>query len=318
MVQNGFITGVSGFVGTHLAEYLATEGDAVLACDRVAPKPLPGIAAGSSSRVDWIPWDLADPEGLKPDARRRVEQFGPDAIYHLAAISIPADCGRGEPTPEAWAVNVEGTRRVVELAASLASRPRVVMISTSHVYAPVTSASPVVTEQSPLDPADTYGKTKLAAERLALELGRREGLDVVVVRAFHHTGPGQVPRMMLPEWASQFAAASDEPVKVHTLDAHLDLSDVHDVVRAYRLLAERGAANEVYNVGSGVNRRSGDLFELLRKAARSDRPVVELRPGRKQEHIADISRLAAATGWRPEIPIEQTIADTLAWWRAQQ
>ena len=102
---------------------------------------------------------------------------------------------------------------------------------------------------------------------------------------------------------------------MQTLDAHVDVTDVRDVVRAYRLLAEWGDSGRIYNVGSGVSRRSGDLFELLRAMAGPDRPVVELRPGRKQDPIADITRLTACTGWRPEMPIERTIADTWAWWR---
>jgi len=146
-----------------------------------------------------------------------------------------------------------------------------------------------------------------------LETAWQKGLDVVIVRAFQHTGPRQNPRMMLPEWVSQFAAASREPVQVHTLDAHIDVTDVRDVVRAYRLLTERGDSGRIYNVGSGVSRRSGDLFELLRAMADPGRPVVELRPGRKQAPIADIARLAECTGWRPEIPIERTIADMWAY-----
>jgi len=311
MATRALVTGASGFVGGFLIEHLRAMGDTVLACD------VAGSGQRAAGSVGWIAWDLTDAAGVDTGVRGRIETFRPEVVYHLAALSIPADCGEVEPTPRAVAVNVEGTRRVVELAASLDRRPRLLVVSSSHVYGSVAPESPVVTEESPTRPASGYGKTKLAAEQAALAIGCREAIDVIVARAFQHTGPRQSPRMMLPEWASQFAAPSAEPVRVHTLDAHVDLSDVRDVVRAYRLLVERGAASGVYNVGSGVSRRSGDLFELLRQMAGPSRPVVELRPGRKQEPIADISRLAACTGWRPAIPIEQTIADTWAWWRAR-
>jgi GDP-4-dehydro-6-deoxy-D-mannose reductase len=229
-------------------------------------------------------------------------------------MSVPADCGRDEPTAEAVAVTVEGTRRVVELAASLASRPRVLVTSSSHVYAPVSFDSPLVSEDSPTRPAGGYGKTKLAAEQIASEIARPAGMDLIIARAFQHAGPRQNRRMMLAQWASQLAEPSDEPIRVHTLDARVDLSDVRDVVRAYRLLATR-AAPGVYNVGSGVSRRSGDLLQILLHTANSRRPIIELRPGTKQDPIADTSSLVARTGWRPEIPPEQTIADTWACWQ---
>jgi GDP-4-dehydro-6-deoxy-D-mannose reductase len=121
--------------------------------------------------------------------------------------------------------------------------------------------------------------------------------------------------MMLPQWARQFALGGPGPVEVHTLQARLDLSDVRDVVRAYRLLVERGRPGEVYNVGSGLSRRSGEVFELLRGMADPTRPVVELQAGLKQEPIADVARLVRCTGWHATIPLETTISDTLAWWR---
>ncbi len=120
--------------------------------------------------------------------------------------------------------------------------------------------------------------------------------------------------MMLPQWAQQFACGT-EPVKVHTCDAHVDLTDVRDVVRAYRLLAEHGLSGKAYNVGSGRSRRTGDILEMLRRMADPSRTLIETRPGLKQDPIADVTRLARDTGWRATIPLEQTIADTLAWWR---
>jgi GDP-4-dehydro-6-deoxy-D-mannose reductase len=121
--------------------------------------------------------------------------------------------------------------------------------------------------------------------------------------------------MMLPQWARQFAGGGTSPVEVLTRDAVIDLTDVRDVVRAYRLLAEKGKPDTVYNVGSGRPRRSGEVLDLLRRLADPDRPVKEIHPGEKQDPIADVSRLNQQTGWRPEVPLGQTVADTLAYWR---
>jgi GDP-4-dehydro-6-deoxy-D-mannose reductase len=144
-----------------------------------------------------------------------------------------------------------------------------------------------------------------------------DGVDVVIARAFSQTGPRQIPRFMLPEWASQFADDKAESIRVLSLDSHLDLSDVRDTVKAYRLLVQHGSAAQIYNVGSGRSVCSGDVFRQLQQVAGRAVPAVESSPGRRQRPIADISRLTAATNWQPEIPLAQTIADTFAYWRSR-
>jgi GDP-4-dehydro-6-deoxy-D-mannose reductase len=313
MAYRALITGVSGFVGPFLAEHLLDCGDAVLGTspDGAWADRTPETVR---AKVELIAWDLSRPDGLLEASRRAIQRFRPQVVYHLAAMSIPAQCGEDQPTPQAVAVNVDGTRRVLEAAGAMAGPPRLLLVSTSHVYATVGESSPLVDENWPLAPRQGYGRTKLAAEE-AVRRAIDAGLDGLIVRAFQHTGPGQQPPMMLPEWAGQFARGGPEPVQVQTLDAWIDLSDVRDVVRAYRLLAVEGQRGATYNVGSGQPRRSGDILEILRRTARVDRAVVELRPGRKQDPIADITRLVRRTGWQPRVPLEQTVADTLAWWQ---
>jgi GDP-4-dehydro-6-deoxy-D-mannose reductase len=297
------ITGAGGFVGRHLAQHLQECGDALLCLER----------APNSHGSPAILWDLA--REAPADVRREIQSFAPRAIYHLAAISIPSDCGRLEPTAAARSVNVDGVRRLLMLAESLRPQPRVLVISSAHVYAPVPPDSPRVDEDAPLAPSSAYGKTKLAAERIARAAASR-GLPVVVARAFNHTGPGQSSRLMLPQWCRQFARG-DDPVVVQCRDAWLDIIDVRDVVRAYRLLMECGEAGRAYNVGGGIARKSGDLLEQLAQTADARRRIQETNPGLRQQAIADITRLTAATGWRPQIDLQTTIADTLADWRAR-
>jgi len=305
---------VTGFVGGFLAERLLACGDAVLGA-AAGGQWEPNSSERIQGRVELLAWDLGSETGLGDAARQRMEAFQPSAIYHLAALSVPEDCGRDDPLPAAMAVNVEGTQRVVELAAGLASRPRLLFVSSAKVYAPVEARNPIVRETSPIGPRTAYGRTKLAGEDIVRAAVSRGDCQAVVARAFQHTGPRQSPRMMLPEWARQLAVGGSGPVEVKTRDAVIDLSDVRDVVRAYRLLVERGEPGTVYNVGSGRPIRSGEVLDLLRRLARSDRPIRETRPGPKQEPVADTSRLCQQTGWRPEVPLEQTVADTWAYWR---
>ncbi len=315
MFDRVLITGISGFVGGFLAEHLLDTGHAVFGCSP-AGQWMAESSESLAGRVELVAWDMAA-AGLSEEACRRIERFRPGAVYHLAAISIPEDCGLAEPTLQAEAINVGGTRQVLELAARLRPRPRVLLTSTSHVYAPVPPELPRVDEDAPLGPERGYGRTKLAAEAEVCRAVERGLCDAVIVRAFQHTGPRQNARMMLPQWVRQFAAGGSQPVEVYTRDAHIDLTDVRDVVRAYCLLMEHGECGGVYNVGSGINRRSGDLLAILHDMADPRRPVVELRPGFKQDPIADTTRLVNLTGWSPEITPEQTVADTLAYWRGK-
>jgi len=264
-------------------------------------------------RVPLLAWDLS--RGVPGEVYEQVAAFQPEAIYHLGALSVPADCGAAEPTPQAQAVNAEGTQAVLDLARRLDSAPRLLVTSSCYVYAPVTREAPLVTEDSPVGPRSGYGKSKLAAEQAALHGGPRSAVDAVVARAFQHAGPRQSPRMILPDWARQLTRPGDEPIRAVCLDAFLDLSDVRDLVRAYRLLVLHGRRGEVYNVGSGICRRSGDLMETMRRCAGSSREVLELQPGVRQHPIAATAKLQRDTGWTAEIPLEQTVIDTLNYWR---
>ncbi|MDZ7618152.1 MAG: NAD-dependent epimerase/dehydratase family protein, partial [Patescibacteria group bacterium] len=148
MHQRAFITGVAGFAGGFLAEHLLACGDAVMGATpdgRWEANSSPTIR----DSVQLVAWDLGSEKGPCIEALRRIEAFQPSAIYHLAALSVPDDCGKDAPLPAAMAVNVEGTRRVVQLAARLPSHPRLLLISSAKVYAPVEPADPVVDESSP-------------------------------------------------------------------------------------------------------------------------------------------------------------------------
>ena len=310
--MRAFITGVTGFAGSHLAEHLLATGDEVLGSSHRGQWSR-GVPEAVRRAVSLFSWDLTT--GADAAARQIVSEFRPDVIFHLAAISVPSECGMTEPTPQAIASNVGGTRAVTQLCRGLASRPRVLLASSCYVYAPVSFAAPVVTEDAPVDPQRAYGKTKLLAEQEIRRAIQVEELDGVIARSFQHAGPRQSPRMILPDWIHQFIKSADEPIRVGCLDTYLDLTDVRDVCRAYRQLSVDGLRGNLYNVGSGTRVRSGDLLELVQHCAGSRREVIELEPGLRQHPIADISRLTQRTGWKPRIPLEQTVKDTLNYWR---
>jgi GDP-4-dehydro-6-deoxy-D-mannose reductase len=356
-VVRAFITGISGFVGGHLASILANLGDQVAGVSREGCWP---ADLEEPMRNAGIPpplaWDIADAPSAA--VRRFVADFRPDVVYHLAALSIPEDCGGGGvPSPEALAINVEGTLRVARLVAELSRdtsaeeadgatsssgsstgnatsrgaavepsvatagvptattrrRPRLIFASSSHVYGAVEPGRAVVNEFAPLCGSSAYALTKRMAEERLLAEAAAGTLDVVIVRAFKHAGTRQDRRLMLAEWATQFAAGV-EPVRIRCCDSWLDITDVRDMCVAYRLLAERGVNGRIYNVGSGVARRTGDIFLRFRALARPGCDYVETHPGPRYEPIADTALIRSDTGWSPALTLDDTLR---AIWQAQ-
>ena len=287
---------------------------------RIAQRALASVSShhDSPSRFPLVRWDISSEEYPSSDATATARtncaglRLSPGG--HLRARRL----WRGRTgRPRAVAANVDGTERVIQWAGrGRESPPRVLFVSSSHVYAPVGRDSPALDERAPLSPATAYGRTKLAAERRSVRALDESGADIVIARAFQHAGPRQNGRMMLAEWCRQLATGRDEPVRVRTRDAIIDLCDVRDVVRAYRLLALRGHSGVAYNVGSGQMRTSGEVLDTLIRKVASNRQVIETAPGPIQNPVANIARLVELTGWRAEIPLERTVADTLAFWRS--
>ena len=309
--MKAFVTGVTGFAGSHLAEHLLSRGDEVWGTSRSATWG-PDVPPVTREQVRLLQWDLA--EDVPDTLRRELQDYAPDAIYHLGAVSIPAECGTEHPNQTAIDTNVHGTRSLLELAERLPGHVRLVFVSSCYVYAAVDPKHPRVDETAALGPTRAYGKTKLQAEQFVLDAVRRGAVDAMIARAFQHTGPRQSPRMIVPDWARQFALKK-HPIRVVCLDTFLDLSDVRDVVRAYRALLVDGKPGEVYNIGSGSSRRSGDIFDALRQQVDPECGVVELAPGRRQHPIADITRIRERTGWRPQVDLETTLSETLQYWQ---
>lgn len=289
------VTGSKGFVGQWLTAHLQREGDEVIGLDAEV--------------------DVTGGSGL----RHAVVDAAPDAICHLAALSsVGASWGESEQT---WMVNTVGTANLLDAALACTPRPRVLIVSSSEVYGRVAPADIPLREDQPFAPVSPYAASKAAAEMAGLQAWLGAGLEVIRARAFNHTGPGQRPDFVVPALAEQIGAAvraGADRLSTGNLEARRDISDVRDVVRAYRRLLVDGAPGEVYNVCRGEAHSIRYIAERLLALAGVDLPIVvdpaRVRPVEIPELRGDRSRIEAATGWRPEIDLDTTLADVLAHW----
>lgn len=304
------ITGITGFAGSYLAETLLAAGDQVFGLVHHDHRPT-NLPAMLTETVPLETWDMTQP--ASPQLHDVLAQWQPDCCYHLAAMSTPADCGTTTPNKAALASNVTGTQHVVDLITALPQSPRLLFTSSNHVYAAVDADQPIVDENAQLAPDSAYGKTKLAAESIVSQAVQSQQLDACIARSFQHTGPRQQPQMMVPEWARQFAQDANT-ICVQSLDSYLDLSDVRDVVRAYRAIMQLGPTGAIFNVGTGTAIRSGEVCEFFQQLVSRRRQIKQLKPGKRQHPIANINQLQNATNWQPEINIAATVEDTLHYW----
>lgn len=298
--MRALVTGAGGFVGVHLVRHLEAHGDDVIQLERT---------------VDGI--DIADAEAIT-DA---VVAAKPEAVYHLAGAS---DVGGSWAAPrETFVANAVGTLNVLE-ASREAGADRVLAVTSADLYGRVTEAELPLDEDQPLRPVSPYAASKVAADALAQQAWLGHNLPVVRVRAFNHLGPGQSDRFVAPSIAARIARNErdgGDDVPIGNMTPLRDVTDVRDVVRAYRLLMTSGEPGAVYNVCSGAAVSVEQIAEaLLGMAARPMRLVSDpalQRPVDIPVLVGDNGALRRTTGWRPTIALEQTLADVLADWRAR-
>jgi GDP-4-dehydro-6-deoxy-D-mannose reductase len=298
------VTGADGFVGRHLVRRLRRDGHEVGAGCRPDSPPV----AWGDTEVTPLALELTDDRSIA-----RALDYAADAVVHLAAIASNREA-RDDPG-RTWEVNAAGTARLAEALARRRDQdghPVLLVVSTGEVYG-IGGPAPR-RESDRLLPASPYGASKVAAEVAALEVGRRTGLRVVIARPFTHTGPGQQPRFALPGFVERLRAAKasgDPDVPTGNLEPVRDLLDVRDVVEAYLLLLERGAAGEAYNISRGEGRSLAEMFAILadligvRAEARPDPGYVRSRD--LPHLVGDSTKLRRATGWAPRLSLDQTL-----------
>jgi len=308
-VARVLITGASGFVGRYLARACSAAGDTVIGLSRGGETP---------ERGEGVAVDLRD----EPAVRDAVAGAHPDVVYHLAVLS---SVGRSWEDPgRTIRDNVTTAVNMLEALRHEAPDARVVWVSSGEVYGPPERLP--VSEDAPLRPANPYAVSKATGDLLAGVYQEAHELDLVRARPFNHSGPGQLPVFIVSSLARQAAEArlaGADKLRLVTgnPDTRRDFTDVRDVVGAHRLLAGLDGP-AVYNIASSHSVSAGEQVALVRELITPITVEHVVDPARRRAHeVMDLrgshERITAATGWQPEIPLRQTMADTITWWEQE-
>ena len=310
--ERNLITGVTGFAGRHLARRLLEAGESVSGYALAAsPDRLDG--------VELLAGDIRNPDRIA----EVIEQVRPSRIYHLAALS---HVGRSwNRRGETLDVNVLGTAALLEAVARTRPGLRILVVSTGQVYGHVEEADMPLSEDRRARPTSPYAASKRCAEVVALQAAVAGEVEIVVARPFNFAGPGQAPVFVCSDFARQVArveAGLAEPrIAVGNLEAHRDFTDVRDMVRGFDLIARRAESGDIYNLCSGRGVRIEALLRSLLAMAEVEIEVVpdpaRIRPVDVPVYVGDGRRAREKLGWEPGISLEQTLADTLEFWREQ-
>jgi GDP-4-dehydro-6-deoxy-D-mannose reductase len=308
------ITGISGFVGSHLAEYLLEHTDWQVAGTVYGPED---NIEHLRDRLELYPAELSELETVTSI----IERANPDYIFHLAAQPLPS-LSHQDP----WFTlenNIRLQLNILEAVVRLGSRARILVVGSSEEYGLVQPDELPIQEKNPLRPTSPYAVSKIAQDMLGLQYHLSQKLFTIRVRPFNHIGPRQRLGFVAPDFAKQIAEAEagfKEPIiQVGNLEPQRDFSDVRDVVRGYHAALTEGEPGEVYNLGSERAHSIGELLDgLLSMASVSlkvEQDPARLRPADVPVMISDCSRLRARTGWRTTISFEKSLQDVLDYWR---
>jgi GDP-4-dehydro-6-deoxy-D-mannose reductase len=310
------ITGVTGFVGSHLADYLVARGDVEVFGVHRWRSRMDNIEH-LRDRITLVEGDLRDAGGV----RRILEAVRPDRIFHLAAQSyVPASW---TSPSETITTNVTCQLNLFEAIRDAGLATRIHVAGSSEEYGLVHKGELPIREENPLRPLSPYAVSKVTQDFLAYQYWMSHRLHTIRTRGFNHTGPRRGHVFVTSNFARQIAEAEKglrEPVvSVGNLDAIRDFTDVRDMVRAYWLVLERGEPGEVYNICSGRAYTIRNVLEILLSLAQTKIEVRQdpdrLRPSDVEVLIGDCSRFQRLCGWKATIPLEVTLKDLLEHWR---
>ncbi|MFN0072328.1 MAG: GDP-mannose 4,6-dehydratase [Chloroflexota bacterium] len=312
--MRALVTGVAGFAGRYLARHLLAQGDTVIGLVRKGRRLQD---ADLSAQVPLIEVDLSD----RADVRAGMADAAPDVIYHLAAqASVAVSL---EDPIATFENNVVGQATFFEAILDSGAHPRILVVGSNEEYGPVPPEHLPIKETTALNPVSPYAVSKVAQDLMAAQYWVTRKLPAIRVRPFTHTGPEHDDRFVTPSFARQIAEIEldrREPVvRVGFIDGVRDFSDVRDIVVGYRLAALKGVPGDVYNLGSGrgtpVRALLEGLLALTDASIRIELDQSLIRPSEPSAQYADCSKFAQLTGWTPRITLEQTLQDTLAYWR---
>ncbi len=322
MVRN-LITGTTGMVGSHLAEFLLDKGEEVYGTRRWRSRM--DNCRGFEDKINWVNMELIDAHSV----RNAIESVRPDVIYHLAAQSYVVD-SKDEPVAT-MEINAHGTAHILETVKEMKKRdgynPVIHVCSSSEVYGQVNPDEVPIKETNQYRPASPYAIGKLGADMLARWYFEEYDLKTIRTRMFTHTGPRRGDVFVVSAFAKQIAkiekGLQKPKLKVGNLESVRTFADVRDTVHAYYLLTKHCKPGEVYNIGGNRTMKIGEMLDiLLSYSPMKDKIEVEVDPNllRKTDvtyQIPDTSKFKKETGWDSPIPLEKTLEDTLDYWRGE-
>ena len=315
--MNVLITGITGFAGSHLAEYILAHHPGVRVHGIIRWRSRMDNVAGIMGKVELHEADLKDIVSLK----KVLADCRPERIFHLAAQSFVPTSWR--LPAETFMINSVGQINLFEAVLDLKLDPRIQIAGSSEEYGLVHPDEVPMKESNPLRPLSPYAVSKVAQDLLGYQYFKSYGLKVVRTRGFNHTGPRRGDVFVTSNFSKQVAEIEKgkrEPViHVGNLDAKRDFTDVRDMVRAYWLAAEKGEPGDVYNLGSGTAISMHQLLDMLTSLSKTKLRIQvdpdRLRPSDVQILLSDSSKFRKLTGWAPTIPFEKTLSDLLDYWR---
>ena len=311
------ITGITGFAGSHLAEYILANHPDVEIFGTVRWRSRMDNVVSILDKIRLIEADIKDMVSLKSV----LAESKPDRIFHLAAQSfVPTSW---KCPAETFAINAIGEINLFEAVLDLGIKPKIQVAGSSEEYGQVFSDEIPMKETNPLRPLSPYAVSKVAQDFLAFQYYKSYGLRTVRTRGFNHTGPRRGDVFVTSSFAKQIAEIEKKKrppvISVGNLEAKRDFTDVRDMVRAYWLALERGVEGEVYNIGRGQAFSMKEVLDLLMSLSRAKMEVKvdpeRLRPSDVPVLLADSTKFISLTGWQPMIPFKQTIVDLLNYWR---
>lgn len=311
--MKAIIIGASGFVGGYLIRAVRED----LGCELYVTRRHHALDAEMD--VHACELDILDPQAIEA----LLAQVQPDYIFHLAAqSSIALSWQNPRLTVE---VNVKGSLNLLSAIRKLPFQPKVLLVGSGEEYGYIDPRSVPIQETEVLKPGNIYAATKACQTLMGKVYADAYGMQLYMARAFNHMGPGQTANFVVSDFCRQVAEIElgmKEPVlSVGNLEAQRDFTDVRDMVRAYTRIVQFGTPGEIYNVGSGRPVRIRAILDVILSQSKVKIDVqpnpAKFRPSDIPIIAADTTKLYEATGWTPEIPLERTIADVLAYWRAK-
>lgn len=308
------ITGITGFVGGHLTEFLLNKSYQIYG---TYLHPYNPASSPDLQKVILYPCDLTQSEAVQTV----LKEVRPDLIYHLAGVSNVQKSWFGREAT--LKINLFGALNLLESVRKFSPSVRILMVSSSEVYGNVPPNLQPIPETFPLHPITPYAVSKASLELLCYPYLYGDKLQIILVRPFNHTGPRQDPSFVCPDFARQIAQIEkglQEPkIYVGNLDAKRDFSDVRDVVRGYHKVLEEGKIGEIYNVASGKAYSIQELLDILISLSSTKIETISdpsrLRPSDITMLLGDNTKIRRQTGWEPQIPIRDTLLATLNYWR---